>query len=386
MGLEPFLLVEYLAPRWKKLSQSLIGSVAICMVALVVSLILVFFSVTDGLERMWIEKLTALSSPIRIVPKPAYYDSYYYQIDALSSEAGFQQKSLREKLLTDHAVQYNELLDEELPDNFPTPLLNKEGKPRDLVKELADYARKAGGYESFFTVYEVAPVSFEIQINRTKEDSNALPQNNVFSQHGLITSFSEERLKKLLIPTRVDNENKMTELAERLQLFQTQFPSRAPVFLPKGYQEAGFAIGDLGEIFYDVPTLTITQTMHAPFVIAGFYDPGLLAIGVRFLLAPSDVVTSIISQMHADDVVDMSGFHLYIPDYHEALTVKETLQKSLESNGLSPYFTVESYHDYSYAKDFLKELKSQKKSIFTDCLVNYCCCLLKYCYHVSASC
>lgn len=125
---------KYLIPRRRQLSVSIISLISVLVIALVVWLIVVFFSVTDGLEKSWIQKLTALTAPVRITPTEAYYHSYYYQIDAISEAANYSHKTIREKkesLVTD---PYQSDIDEEIPSYWPTPDRTSDGKVKDLVK------------------------------------------------------------------------------------------------------------------------------------------------------------------------------------------------------------------------------------------------------------
>ena len=87
---------KYLIPRRRQLSVSIISLVSILVISLVVWLIIVFFSVTDGLEKNWIQKLTALTAPIRVTPTPAYYQSYYYQVDSISENSDYLLKTIEE--------------------------------------------------------------------------------------------------------------------------------------------------------------------------------------------------------------------------------------------------------------------------------------------------
>ena len=80
---------KYLIPRWRQLSVSIISIISVLVIALVVWLILVFFSVTDGLEKRWVDKLTSLTAPARITPTAAYYDSYYYRSDSISAASDY---------------------------------------------------------------------------------------------------------------------------------------------------------------------------------------------------------------------------------------------------------------------------------------------------------
>src|SRR6187397_1595897 len=119
---------KYLRPRWQQLSVSIISMISIAVISLVVWLVVVFFSVTHGLEKSWIQKLIALTAPIRITPTEEYYRSYYYQIDA----SGYASKSIGEKLKAPEADPYDPETDGELPHHFATP----DRKPNGLLKDL----------------------------------------------------------------------------------------------------------------------------------------------------------------------------------------------------------------------------------------------------------
>lgn len=85
---------KYLIPRRRQLSVSIISLISVLVIALVVWLIVVFFSVTDGLEKSWVQKLTALTAPVRLTPTDAYYHSYYYQADSISEASNFSPRQL----------------------------------------------------------------------------------------------------------------------------------------------------------------------------------------------------------------------------------------------------------------------------------------------------
>ena len=81
--------LKYLIPRKKQLSVSLIALLSVLVISLVVWLVLVFLSVTEGIERGWLQKLTTLNAPLRITPTQRYYSSYYYQIDSVSADSHY---------------------------------------------------------------------------------------------------------------------------------------------------------------------------------------------------------------------------------------------------------------------------------------------------------
>ncbi len=125
---------KYLRPRRRQLSVSVISLVAISVIAVVAWLVVVFFSVSEGLEQSWIRKLTALTAPLRITPTEGYYQSYYYQIDALSDASNYTLQSIEQKRLSSLTDPYNIEIDQEIPDNWPSADLNAQGKLKDLVK------------------------------------------------------------------------------------------------------------------------------------------------------------------------------------------------------------------------------------------------------------
>lgn len=125
---------KYLLPRRRQLSVSIISSISILVIALVVWLVVVFFSVTNGLEKSWVEKLTALTAPVRLTPTDAYYNSYYYLIDSVSEASNYSYKTLREKRGSTFTDSYNPTIDEELPHFWPSPDRHSDGSLKDLVK------------------------------------------------------------------------------------------------------------------------------------------------------------------------------------------------------------------------------------------------------------
>ncbi|MFA6502352.1 MAG: ABC transporter permease, partial [Parachlamydiales bacterium] len=87
---------KYLLFKKRRLSSSLISLLSVLIISIVVWLILVFLSVTNGIEKNWIDKLTSLNAPIRIAPTEQYYSSYYYLIDSISAESNYTYKTIKE--------------------------------------------------------------------------------------------------------------------------------------------------------------------------------------------------------------------------------------------------------------------------------------------------
>ncbi len=157
---------KYLIPRWRQLSVSIISMISILVISLVVWLILVFFSVTNGLENNWVEKLIALTAPVRMTPTKAYYDSYYYQIDSISEASDYTYKSLREKLAAAGADPYDPDFDEEAPVQWPSPDHSTEGNLKDIVKLAADAAHSLGVAGLSVSPYETSMGNLRLTLVR----------------------------------------------------------------------------------------------------------------------------------------------------------------------------------------------------------------------------
>ncbi len=150
MRFELSVALKYLLPRSRQLSASIISLISVGVISLVVWLVIVFMSVTEGLEKKWIEELVALNAPLRLTPTEAYYHSYYYQVDGLSSASNYTFKSIGEKLSSQQSDPYDPLVDGEIPSAFPNPVKNEEGEVKDLVKEA-------------YTILEGSPFSIRPQ-------------------------------------------------------------------------------------------------------------------------------------------------------------------------------------------------------------------------------
>ncbi len=70
---EKRIILRYLVPTKKYFSTSLIALISLFVITTVVWLTLLFLSVTSGIETMWLEKLTSVHAPMRIVPKERYH-------------------------------------------------------------------------------------------------------------------------------------------------------------------------------------------------------------------------------------------------------------------------------------------------------------------------
>lgn len=202
----------YLWPKRKQLSRSLISIMSVFVISLVVWLLLLFLSITEGIEKNWLHKLTSLNAPIRIVPTNAYYNSYYYQVDSISSQSNFQYKSIGEKLAASLSDPYDPEMDEEIPFYWP-----KEGRENlDLVKELFDGLEelKTKRGDLAFQDYEITGSLMRLRLVRPETRLMGNGGQSFLTQASYIASFAEKnpKLNTLIKPPSVADINHLLYL------------------------------------------------------------------------------------------------------------------------------------------------------------------------------
>ena len=196
--------------------MSLIALMSVGVISLVVWLVLVFLSVTDGIEKNWLKKLTSLNAPIRITPTDEYYHSYYYQVDGISSESDYTHKSIGEKasaLLTD---PYSPEYDQEIPKRWPEKLCNKDGSTKDLVKETFSALQ---GLNLAAQDYEISGAILKLRMVRPQgiPFSNTQEKGQSYlTQVSYISTFSGKspELPNLIDPPRAEDLNHLFFLAD----------------------------------------------------------------------------------------------------------------------------------------------------------------------------
>lgn len=560
---------KYLIPRRRQLSVSIISLISVLVIALVVWLIVVFFSVTDGLEKSWVQKLTALTAPVRITPTDAYYHSYYYLIDSISDASNYSHKTIREKLESKFNDPYDPEIDEEVPSYWSNPDQNPDGSLKDLVKlvytslegisdvpglnaqdfELTathiqlhllrrtallhasnmyggttqsalSYPAYLGNFETgnsqlgktllpvekqdlnnllslieipkdealegsreekvafapdilqsrlknFFdlvTIKELQtgpagwniprnllPAEVQWEVCAIVKDQHAvriiIPQQakqrialqKALEEQGLSVVLGQviihDRTLSLLLtnqepqilsrytltlaggssfaarldPNSIEQAKQLGDLSFNatvpiqgtilegkvsyrgleiasaethsqsfnstpLWVHQSQLSNGNPSFelpkdpyigegivLPKSFRDVGVLIGDRGSLSYLSPTASILQEQQIPIFVAGFYDPGIIPIGGKFILANQDV-TSLIRASHQQDdrTSTTNGINVRFQHLNQADFVKAQLQKAFKDMGIHRYWNVETYRDYEFTKEIMHELQSQK--------------------------
>ena len=333
-------IFRYIIPKKGEISSSLMSFISLFIITLVTWLSLVFLSIADGIEKGWIHKLTSIHGPLKILPTESYHASYYNKIDLYKYDSNYRTLSLKEKKNSPSPIEINASIDEELPEEFPKPHLDSEGKPLDLVKKvfsILDQLKKENILE-MAEEYEITGAMMRLKVFSQKEHGY-----NLISQASFIMSYDETTLS--LLPRPV-----------------LQKTAYIPLFLPKSFQEMGAKNHDVGQltIYNGFSTATIEE--NNPFEVVGFYDAGTLQVGPKCLFAPYMFVSRLASQgqMESLDPILTSGIRLKLKDNSQAPLVAEKIQAAFKSEGLQDYFEVIPYTQYGFVKDILLSFQSDR--------------------------
>lgn len=547
---------KYLLPRRRQLSVSIISLISVLVIALVVWLIVVFFSVKNGIEKSWIDKLIALTAPVRLTPTDDYYNSYYYKVDSISEKSQYHTKSIAEKLIALETDPYSQDFDEEIPTSWIAADYDSEGQLKDIVKlAYQSIADTNSLYPLSASDFEVTGVSMHLDLIRDAENANQQtqatmsqmlylgtidPENPGLSKGILplsdedlsnllrmasVRSLAEsdgnaeiiqshpddlqrqlkrtfesieihtlkapeqgwripsalfqgyanlhvavlmqgDRLSGIVLPLKKSRvEGLLTDLRKRgftaiagiLALRPGQQPSvkiqnddkpypllgympamveggtelqatiipdslnsamsgrdvkfdvevtaqghklagttplgnleianftcsgkestyfvcrdqqtlnlpRDPllgeaILLPRSFREAGARIGDRGYLSYKALTTSTIQEQRAPVFVAGFYDPGIMPFGNKFILADRELVTNIRATQFEVPMQVGNGVNVRFNDLAEADNIKKQITAGLEKEGIDRYWQVETYRDFEHIRDVIYQLQSEK--------------------------
>lgn len=313
--------LKYLTPRWRQLSVSIISLISILVIALVVWLIVVFFSVTNGLERSWIQKLVSMTAPMRIIPTDAYYNSYYYQIDSISEASNYTLKSIGEKRSAEIGDPYNPEVDPEVPGQWI-----KETPFKDPVKELFLILNSVPGLSA--TDFETTVAN--LQLRMLKKDKQNQWVESQLSQAAYLSSQDENLLPE------------------------------DGVLLPKAFKEAGAQIGDKGFLSYYATTMSGIQEQRLPIVVTGFYDPGIIPMGGKFVIANKSAVNTIRNATEMGQAFVSNGINVRFKELNQAEELKTAIQDRLRQTGIDKYWRVETFREYEFTRDLIQQLRSEK--------------------------
>lgn len=339
------LALKYLLPKRGRLSASLISLLSIAVISLVVWLMLVFLSITEGIEKNWLSKVTALNGHLRINPTEAYFHSYYYHIDRFSAACRFQPRTIEQKRFSQSADLYCAQEDMELPSYLPKPDTDAEGHLKDLVALAYSALEKLRQHTPglIFQDYELGTALLRLHLRRPHENLE-----KTLSQVTYVSSFSDQSPQLHSLITQ--------------QATGAGPPGTHEILLSKQFRDSGVEVGDLGHLIYATQGARAIVEQQLPVVVAGFYDPGILAAGLRSLFISKECVRLLSQEAIATpfDRSQANGISIWLQDPLHAGKVKEALEAAFASLGIDPYWQVRSYKEYDFAKELLQQFHSDK--------------------------
>lgn len=355
------IALKYLIPKPKNLSTALISLMSVAVISLVVWLVIVFLSVTSGIEKNWLTKLTSLYAPIRITPTDNYYQSYYYLIDNIASDSNYSFKTIGEKAISKKSDPYSPDIDMEIPSSFPVPELDSSGTLKDPIKIAQQTIASLG--DITFQDYEISGALLKLTLTRDH-------RNSTLSQMSYLLSLTDQNpnLSSLLLsPTQEDLKNGSQFIATvengKLILPTT---GEIPILMPKSFRDSKVLIGDRGVLCYTIPTLSASQEQKIPIRVAGFYDPGFISLGNRCLIVPNHLtrLISASSQTFSPDGTPVNGYFLWPKQFKDVHCLVPLLQKKFKENGIDQYWKITSYENFEFSKDLIQQFRSDK-TLFT---------------------
>jgi lipoprotein-releasing system permease protein len=204
------IALRYLLPKRRQISVALVSMLSATVISVVVWLLLVFLSVTEGLEDGWLKKLTSLNGPIRINPTSAYFNSYYYNIDSYSGSSNFQIKTLGEKQASLVADPYDSATDMHIANALIAPDKTQDGQVKDLAKRCFSSLEKLQlSYPTLaFQEYELGGASLRLEISRdAKTGSSSHTFLNQISYVCSLADTSPYQTSLLISPNTSDLQN-----------------------------------------------------------------------------------------------------------------------------------------------------------------------------------
>ncbi|MGA8165055.1 MAG: FtsX-like permease family protein [Waddliaceae bacterium] len=368
--------LKYLIPRWRQLSVSIISLISILVIALVVWLLVVFLSVIHGLENSWTQKLIALTAPARVIPTENYYRSHYYLIDSISADSDYTLKSIGEKLASTLTDPYDPQFDQEIPETWPTPDTDEDGKLKDLVKlafASIKHIPNIGGLEAKEFEMTIANIRLNL-VHDKQQESDDHPLT--ISQTSYLSSYdpTNPTLPKALLPVNKEEADRLIKKMGRDAqgdwenlLLHARIPQALPhdstigeaILLPRAYRDAGAKIGNQGYLFYQTPSVSAVQEQRIPVIVAGFHDPGIFPIGNKVILVNPEITAMIRSAYPQENTGLTNGINVRFPHLDQTESVKQHIKEAFRNAGIDAYWKVETFREYEFTKDILQQIRSE---------------------------
>jgi ABC-type lipoprotein release transport system permease subunit len=331
------LLSSLVKPRKGRWSNSLLALLATGVIALVVWLVIVFFSVTEGLEKGWIHRLTAIHGEIRITPTPAYFEAYGSASQSWSEATRWRLQSIPRLW----ASGTRELYDPERDGELPAELEAAQSLPGAFPIEALQQSLSQLSLQTHAFPFQAGVGILHLA-----------GAGASWTQPVVAASWNPQHpaIQPLVMGDRQLVQKRLQEAKE----------APWPVVLPKVFQDAGCAVGDRGAICSSMLGGAGQQQKQVPVRVVGFYDAGVMPLGGRILFTPRACVESLSSGWMAAEAPSLQGVHLLGLQQGELDRTKAAIVERLDEAGALPCWKVETYREFEFAQELFQQFQSDR--------------------------
>lgn len=162
--------LRFLRPSRQEFARSLIAILSFGVIATISWLVIVFYSVTEGLEQRWVNQLIQFTGSVRIQPTSLYFQSYEFLSDSYSSSSNYATQPL--------AFHLQHTADPYQPDYDP-PL------PHHLERERPQNRQRALSYllpllrSANYTQVLSSPIRAHAEVDQWHESAPGLRDNHL---------------------------------------------------------------------------------------------------------------------------------------------------------------------------------------------------------------
>ena len=134
------------------------------------------------------------------------------------------------------------------------------------------------------------------------------------------------------------------------------------MLLPIHFKEQGCFIGDDGYFSFGKASPLMVSEQRKKIYTSGFYDPGVISTGARYILTSRDVVSGISSKDESliIDPLIANGFQVWFDDTLKASEVASFLKEDFKAKGIDSYFSITPFYEYDFARDLIGQFQSDR--------------------------
>ena len=404
--------LSYLVPRKGRVSQSITTLIAVLVISTIVWLSLVYFSTIEDIETRWARKIQGVTGTLEIIPEQAYLQDFSSQIDQKLPQYGYAVPRL-----SLHAHDQYPKWDEEQDGPLPSSLEPALHRPLPLYRLIELLSRQPAPFSWHLFEQQAVHTQIFTQDGVISQYNLVRGVDSVTSLIPLVSPFSQldDSEVRQLLQVLADSSKLETRLLRTPLHLLVDLPSgtKATLTISQGKDstlliqepktQTRYSLHQLlstGSNFHLLdksPCLVTDSDEFVPFqqkgyplllpiqmrkqglrllshlvlsateetkgsematikgFVAGFFDPGVLPVGSKLIIASNDVVTQLSLPLFIQEPISSSGISIDQPR-----TVKKAdLDELLKENELQAYFSVRSFEEAPMTKELFDQLNNE---------------------------